>query len=92
LARHSEGLELVRIGEPLPPKFAAWRYSDQFRGRRRRWIAVGSAGVVANVATSTTINLATGGLIGAAGATALGGALAGWPWRWWWDCWTGRPM
>ena len=35
LARLSEGLELVRIGKPLRPEFAAWRYGDQF-GRRRR--------------------------------------------------------
>lgn len=28
LARHTEGLELVRIGEPLRPEFAAWRYGD----------------------------------------------------------------
>ena len=77
LARHTEGLELVRIGEPLRPEFAAWRYGDQFRRRRRRWIAAGSAGVVANVATSTTIQLATGGLVGGVGAAALGGGVAG---------------
>ncbi|MDE2794942.1 MAG: hypothetical protein OXL34_09010 [Gemmatimonadota bacterium] len=77
LARHSEGLELVRIGEPLRPEFAAWRYGDQFRNRRRRWIAAGSAGVAANLATSVTINLTTSGLIGAAGAAALGGGVAG---------------
>ena len=77
LARHSEGLELVRIGKPLRPEFAGWRYGDQFRHRRRRWIAAGSAGVAANVATSTTIQLATGGLIGGAGAAALGGGTAG---------------
>jgi hypothetical protein len=35
LARLSEGLELVHIGKPLRPEFAAWRYGDQF-GRRRR--------------------------------------------------------
>ena len=77
LARLTEGLELVRIGEPLRPEFAAWRYGDQFRRRRRRWIAAGSAGVAANIATSTTINLTAGGLIGAAGAAALGGGVAG---------------
>src|ERR1700716_2703399 len=30
LARLSEGLELVRIGKPLRPEFAAWRYGDKF--------------------------------------------------------------
>jgi len=34
IARHPEGLELVRIGKPLRPEFAAWRYGDQF-GRRK---------------------------------------------------------
>ena len=77
LARHSEGLELVRIGEPLRPEFAAWRYGDQFRRRRRRWIAAGSAAAVANVATSTTISLTMGGLIGGAAAAGLGGGVAG---------------
>lgn len=36
LARHPEGLELVRIGRPLRPEFAAWRYGRQFV-RRWRW-------------------------------------------------------
>jgi hypothetical protein len=36
LARIGEGLELVRIGRPLRPEFAAWRYGDQFGIRRRR--------------------------------------------------------
>ncbi len=35
LARLPSGLELVRIGQPQRPEFAAWRYGDQF-GRRRR--------------------------------------------------------
>lgn len=35
LARLREGLELVRIGAPQRPEFAAWRYGSQF-GRRRR--------------------------------------------------------
>jgi hypothetical protein len=45
LAKHSEGLELVRIGEPMRPEFAAWRYGDQFGRRRQRAIAYGAAGV-----------------------------------------------
>ena len=41
LARHPEGLTLVRIGEPQRPEFAAWRYGDQFGRRRRRTILYG---------------------------------------------------
>ena len=77
LARHTEGLELVRIGEPLRPEFAVWRYGDQFRRRRRRWIAAGAAGVAGNLDTSVTIKLATGGLIAGAGAGLLSAAAAG---------------
>lgn len=43
LAKLDEGLELVRIGEPLRPEFAAWRYGDQFGHRRRRAILTGTA-------------------------------------------------
>ncbi len=46
LARLGEGLELVRIGKPLRPEFAAWRYGDQFGRRRRRNIVQMSAVVV----------------------------------------------
>jgi hypothetical protein len=34
LARLREGLDLVRIGKPLRPEFAAWRYGPQFLSRR----------------------------------------------------------
>lgn len=34
LARVPEGLELVRIGHPRRPEFAAWRYGKQFLKRR----------------------------------------------------------
>ena len=44
IAHHSEGLELVRIGEPLRPEFAAWRYGDQLGERRRRQIGAGVVG------------------------------------------------
>ncbi len=47
LARLSEGLELVRVGEPLRPEFAAWRYGDQFGRRRKRAIAYSAAGATA---------------------------------------------
>jgi hypothetical protein len=40
LARLAGGLELVRIGAPQRPEFAAWRYGDDFGRRRRRYIAL----------------------------------------------------
>lgn len=46
LARHPAGVSLVRIGEPLRPEFAAWRYGDQFGRRRRTKLMWGGVGVV----------------------------------------------
>lgn len=53
LAKLREGLELVRIGEPQRPEFAAWRYGDVFRKRMRKeamWAigltVVGGAGLL----------------------------------------------
>lgn len=64
LARHPEGLEMVRVGEPLRPEFAAWRYGDQFGRRRRRAIlyGVGGAAVVGGVLVG---GIATGVISGA---------------------------
>lgn len=64
LARLDEGLELVRIGEPLRPEFAAWRYGDQFGRRRRRAILTGTA-----------VGVAIGGVLlgGAVAGIATGG-------------------
>jgi hypothetical protein len=69
LAKLRSGLELVRIGSPLRPEFAAWRYGRQFRMRRRRINAVAIAGAAAAMATG-------GALIPAVAATmSLTGAL-----------------
>ncbi|UCC71517.1 MAG: hypothetical protein JSV86_14140 [Gemmatimonadota bacterium] len=43
LARLREGLELVRIGRPLRPEFAAWRYGKEFLKRRVRSIVKSTA-------------------------------------------------
>jgi hypothetical protein len=64
LARLREGLELVRIGSPLRPEFAAWRYSAKF-GRRRR-----EAQLVAGTGAALTV------AAGAAAAPIIGPALA----------------
>jgi hypothetical protein len=48
LARLPDGTELVRIGEPLRPEFAAWRYGQRLVQRRARsQLAAGSAALVA---------------------------------------------
>ncbi|MBT8396804.1 MAG: hypothetical protein HKO65_05750 [Gemmatimonadetes bacterium] len=36
LARLSGGLEIVRIGKPVPGEFAAWRWGSRFGRRKRR--------------------------------------------------------
>ncbi|QJR35630.1 hypothetical protein [Gemmatimonas groenlandica] len=61
LARLADGTELVRIGAPQRPEFAAWRYGDQF-GRRR----------VKAIATGVGVTAAAGLLISGAVATGVG--------------------
>lgn len=63
LARLADGTELVRIGEPQRPEFAAWRYGDQFGRRRVKAIATGvgltaAAGLVVTGAVAGGIGLA----------------------------------
>jgi hypothetical protein len=64
LARLKEGTTLVRVGDPQRPEMAAWRYGDQFHRRRRRYIALTSAGVA--VAGIWVIAGPVLGLVGAA--------------------------
>jgi hypothetical protein len=47
MARLREGLDLIRIGDPMRPEMAAWRYGDQFGRRRRRQLLMTGAGMVA---------------------------------------------
>jgi hypothetical protein len=68
LARLDEGLELVRIGKPQRPEFAAWRYGDQFGRRRRKRIIQGTV-IVAGVATVPFVGVALGLSLG--GVTGL---------------------
>lgn len=63
LARIREGLELVRIGAPLRPEMAAWRYGDQF-GRRRRKHLVWSGAGIATAAGLVILGPATGIIAG----------------------------
>ena len=61
LARLREGLDLVRIGRPLRPEFAAWRYGEQLGRRRRRALAV--AGGAALVGGAAVVGGALAGLV-----------------------------
>ena len=70
LARHPEGLTLVRIGAPLRPEFAAWRYVDQFGRRKWRKIMYGTAGIVAF--GGIMIGGAAAGILGAAALSQSG--------------------
>lgn len=63
LARLPDGTDLVRIGRPLRPEFAAWRYGDQFGRRRRRAIAIG-------------VGVSVGAGLAVAGVSALGAGVA----------------
>jgi hypothetical protein len=67
MARVDEMVTLVRIGRPLRPEFAAWRYGDQFGRRRRRQLLMTGAGV---------------GAVGAVvlGGTAIGVSVGSFGW------------
>jgi hypothetical protein len=70
LARVEEGLELVRVGRPLPPEFASWRFGGQIRRRRLRGLASRAA---QSVATNAGIGVGTAAL---AALAASGMAIA----------------
>jgi hypothetical protein len=70
-ARLRDGLELVRIGRPLRPEFAAWRYAGEFFGRRHRSYLVAGATVAAAGAASAAVGALLGPAALAAGAVSV---------------------
>jgi len=74
MARLREGLELVRIGKPLRPEFAAWRYGAQLGSRRRTALVVGAATTV--VTTGVAIGGAAALITGVSLPLLLGGFYA----------------
>ena len=90
LARLADGLELVRIGAPLRPEFAAWRYGTRFNRRRRRMqfataggaVALAAAGVAVvpmiapYLLTGTISIIAVPGLTTIMGAVPMAGLMA----------------
>ncbi len=67
LAKVRDGTTLVRIGEPLRPEFAAWRYGDQFGRRRTKAMLLAGGGVAAVIAAT-------------AGGAAAGVGMGGFAW------------
>lgn len=80
LARLAEGTDLIRVGRPLRPEFAGWRYGRELMRRRRKDLmgglgAVGGVGIaalsipllafVAPAAAIAAPFVGTGGLIAA---------------------------
>src|SRR5207302_74264 len=55
LARLADGLELLRIGAPLRPEFAAWRYGRHFSTRRRRTHVIAGTGIAAAAIAGITL-------------------------------------
>ena len=79
LAKHPEGLELVRIGRPMRPEFAAWRYGDQFGRRRKRALLYTMAGTVVfgGIVVGGSLAGMSGGASGSSGTP--GSTDARWP-------------
>lgn len=67
MAKLADGTELVRIGEPLRPEFAAWRYGDRFALRYKRswqWGIAGTVAMAGIVIAGPVTGLIAGGLTG----------------------------
>ena len=58
------GFSLIRIGKPLRPEFAAWRYGRHFASRR--WRTGAAATAIAGTAFGATMGAITAGFIGTA--------------------------
>ncbi len=65
LARLRDGSELIRIGAPLRPEFAAWRYGERFTRRFRRYA------VRSTILLSGLTGLTAFGWVAGAGLTAI---------------------
>ncbi|MGV3707334.1 MAG: hypothetical protein ACO1Q7_00725 [Gemmatimonas sp.] len=75
LARMRDGTDLIRIGSPLRPEMAAWRYGSNFVrrwGKAAAWMGAGSAAVATSALLLPLPVFAS--TIGATGATLAIGA------------------
>lgn len=68
LARLRDGTDLIRIGAPLRPEFAAWRYGANFSKRHKKGLLCGGAAVA-------VVGGIVGGAITASSGTIISAAL-----------------
>ena len=78
MARLPDGVVLIRIGDPLRPEMAAWRYGDQLGRRRNRQLlvtgaVVGSAAAI--VGGIAAVGMSVGSVAGIYGNRQLWTAL-----------------
>ncbi len=75
IAKTREGTDLVRIGTPLRPEMAAWRYAGSLARRRLRF-ALRTAPVTIGLATFAKSSIGFMSMFGSAGVTMLGVSVA----------------
>lgn len=67
LARLRDGTDLIRIGAPLRPEFAAWRYGANFSKRHKKGLLYGAAALAAGAGiVGGTISVSSGSMVLAA--------------------------
>lgn len=70
MARFDGRFDLIRIGKPLRPEFAAWRYGQQFAARFRQRAIIASTGTAAAAVAGVTLGLTAPGVM-SAGAISI---------------------
>ena len=63
LARVPEAIDLIRVGRPMRPEFAAWRYGERLIRRRRRMEWIGAGGWTLGAAGILAAQTATAGTL-----------------------------
>jgi hypothetical protein len=71
VARLHDSIDLIRVGKPLRPEFAALRYGGEFMSRRARSYAIAGATITAAGAASAAVGVFLGPLALASGAVSL---------------------
>jgi hypothetical protein len=70
LAKVNDGLALVRIGRPVFPEYASWRYGERFARRRTRHYMMATAGVVGGIAVMIGGPMLAKALLGVGGGSS----------------------